>query len=129
MTLDIRKEKHCYLAFVLDALLPADPEVKQMFGCHAIYLGEQIVAILRKRTDHENDNGVWIATEITHHESLKRDFPSMRSISVFGTRVTNWQILPMDTEDFEESVMKMCEYVLGGDKRIGRTPKKKRTRR
>ena len=115
--------------FVLDALLPADPVVKQMFGCHAIYIGERIIAVLRNRPSHEEDNGVWIATEIDHHENLKLDFPSMRSISVFGPKVSNWQIIPLDSDDFEEAAVRMCEFVLEGDKRIGRIPKKKRARK
>ena len=115
--------------FVFEALLPAEPTVKQMFGCHAIYIGEAIITILRKRDSHPSDNGVWIATDQSHHESLLRDFPSMRSIEVFGSGVSNWQVLPVDSEDFEESAVKMCELVLDGDSRIGRIPKKKRTRK
>ena len=115
--------------FVLEALLPAEPEVKQMFGCHAIYVGDQIITILRDRPSHTEDNGVWIATELEHHESLQHDFPSMRSISVFGPGTTTWQILPLDSDDFEESAVRMCELVLKGDNRIGRIPKKRRVKK
>ena len=115
--------------FVLDVLLPLEPEVRQMFGCHAIYVGEKIITILRDRSSHQDDNGVWMATELEHHESLKKDFPSMRSIRVFGPGVTTWQVLPLDADDFEESVVRMCEMVLDGDTRIGRVPKKKRARK
>ena len=112
--------------FVLEALLPADPEVKQMFGCHAIYIGEKIVLVLRDRPDYVEDNGVWIATDLSHHQSLLEDFPAMRSITVFGPKVSNWQVLPVDADDFEESTVKMCELLLKGDQRIGRIPKKKK---
>ena len=115
--------------FVLEALLPVEPEVKQMFGCHAIYVGDQIITILRDRPSHTEDNGVWIATELEHHESLQHDFPSMRSISVFGPGTTTWQILPLDSDDFEESAVRMCELVLKGDNRIGRIPKKRRVKK
>ena len=111
--------------FVLEGLLPADPEVKQMFGCHAIYVGDKIMVILRDRSSHREDNGVWIATELEHHESLLKDFPSMRSISVFGPGATKWQILPVDSEDFEASAVKLCELVLEGDPRIGKIPTKR----
>ncbi len=114
--------------FVLEALLPAEPIVKQMFGCHAIYVGEKIVTILRDRPSHTEDNGVWMATELEHHESLKSDFPSMRSITVFGPTST-WQVLPLEADDFEESANKMCSFILDGDPRIGRIPKKKRSRK
>lgn len=111
--------------FVLEALLPGEPRVKQMFGCHAIYIGERIITILRDRPDHTGDNGVWIATDLDHHQSLQEDFPSMRSISVLGPGTTKWQVLPLDSDDFEESAIKMCELVLDGDNRIGRIPQKK----
>ena len=48
--------------FVFDYLLPEEPVVKPMFGCHALYLGKKIVFILRKRSVHKNINGVWIAS-------------------------------------------------------------------
>ena len=109
--------------FVLDCLYSKSPVVKPMFGCHAVYVGEKIVFVLRDREDAPEDNGVWIATTIDHHESLKKDFPSMRSIKVLGSGVTGWQVLPVTSGDFEESVDKACEFVLKGDVRIGKKPK------
>ena len=109
--------------FVLECLYSKSPVVKLMFGCHAVYIDEKIMFILRDREDVPEDNGVWIATTKDHHESLKKDFPSMRSISVFGSGVTGWQILPVTSDGFEESVVKACELVLKGDIRIGKIPK------
>jgi len=40
------------------------------------------------------DKGVWLATTEEHHQSLRREFPNMRSIRLFGKKVTNWQVLP-----------------------------------
>jgi len=37
-----------------------------------------------KRQSRETDNGVWLATTEDHHRSLRRDFPTMRSIKVLG---------------------------------------------
>jgi len=48
--------------FVLDALEPAGPVTKPMFGCLAVYVRERIVLILRDHRDHPADNGVWLAT-------------------------------------------------------------------
>ena len=109
--------------FVLECLYSKSPVVKPMFGCHAVYIDEKIMFILRDREDVPEDNGVWIATTKEHHESLKKDFPSMRSISVLGSGVTGWQVLPVTSDDFEESVVKACEFVLKGDFRIGKIPK------
>lgn len=108
--------------FVLDALISLQPLIKPMFGCHAVYIGERIIFILRNRDSEPNDNGVWLATRPHYHESLRKELPSMRSIELFGGGETKWQNLPLDADDFEESVMHACEMVLKGDERIGKIP-------
>ena len=108
--------------FVLDALEPIGPVTKPMFGCLAVYVREKVVLILRDHRDHPADNGVWLATSAEHHDSLRREFPRMRSIQMFDMPVTNWQILPADATDFEESALHACELVLARDPRIGRVP-------
>lgn len=113
--------------FVLDALAPVTPWTRPMFGCTAIYVGEKIVLILRQKPTYERDNGVWLATTHEHHESLRDDFPNMRSIELLGEPVSNWQVLPTDAPDFEESAMRACELVLAGDPRIGKIPGRRRT--
>ena len=109
--------------FVLDCLYPKSPVVKPMFGCHAVYIDAKIVFILRDKENFPEDNGVWIATTKDHHESLKKDFPSMRSIRVLGKGLTGWQVFPVTSDDFEESVVKACGFVLKADSRIGKIPK------
>lgn len=111
--------------FVLENLSRLDFTVKAFFGCHSIYVGDKIVLTLRKKKEHPRDNGIWIATSTEHHASLQKIFPNMRPIGVFGN-AGNWQILPMDADDFEESVNKVCELVLKNDPRIGRIPAKKK---
>jgi hypothetical protein len=117
--------------FVLDALAPLSPRTRPMFGCLAVYVGDKIVLILRNKDEpgQTADNGVWLATTEEHHQSLRRDFPSMRSIQVFGTKVTGWQVLPADAEDFEEAALRACELVLAGDPRIGKVPGARREAR
>src|SRR5688572_18079033 len=92
--------------FVLDALAPASPVTRAMFGCLAVYVGDKIVLALRDSRHEIRDNGVWLATTVDHHASLRREFPCMRSIQVLGSGVTGWQILPADAGDFEESAMR-----------------------
>jgi hypothetical protein len=77
----------------------------------------------------DSDNGVWLATTSEHHESLRRDFPQMRSIQVLGSGVTGWQVLPADEEDFEAAALRACELVLARDPRIGKVPGAKRSAR
>jgi hypothetical protein len=111
---------------VLDSLDAVAIETRSMFGCLAIYVGEKIVLILRDRLDATADNGVWLATTEEHHESLRREFPNMRSIQVFGKKVTGWQVLGADTPDFEEAALRACELVIARDPRIGKVPGTKR---
>jgi hypothetical protein len=109
-------------AFVLDALSALTLYTRPMFGSLAIYLKDKIVLILRDKTTSNADNGVWLATTEEHHQSLRGEFPNMRSIQVLGKPVTGWQVLPVDAADFESSVLRACELVLAGDPRIGKIP-------
>lgn len=113
-------------AFVLDELEGLELLVRPMFGCRAVYVGERIVMVLRKKGDA--DSGVWIATEIAHHAALRALLPSLRSIGVLGSGVTAWQNLPEDADTFEDEVLRACALVRAGDPRIGRVPKKRRLR-
>ncbi|SRR5579862_4124874 len=129
--LEIRRRKAVPHAFVLDAISELSPYTRPMFGCLAVYVEEKILLILRDKPTHASDNGVWIATTKEHHESLRREFPSMRSIGVLGAPVTGWQLLPVDSEDFETAALHACDLVLAGDERIGKVPgaRKKARRR
>ena len=115
--------------FVLEALAPLKPRTNPMFGCLAIYVGPKIVMVLREKHPAQPDNGVWLATTVDHHESLRLDFPNMRSISVLGGGVTGWQLLPADGPDFEEAALHACELILARDSRIGKIPGAKRRKR
>ncbi len=120
-----RKKKSIPFEFVLDELSSLGPWTRPMFGCTAVYVEEKIVFILRDKKS-DADNGVWVATTKEHHASLKRELPSLRSITVLGAGVTGWQILPVDGDDFEDSVLRACEMVREGDPRIGKIPKAKK---
>jgi hypothetical protein len=113
--------------FVLDALAELSPRTNPMFGCLAVYVGEKIVLVLRDKRQPNADNGVWLATTPEHHASLRREFPSMRSIAVFGKEVTGWQVLPADAPDFEEAALHACELVIARDPRIGKLPKSRKS--
>jgi hypothetical protein len=122
----MRKRKGPPHAFVLEALETASPYTRPMFGSIAVYIETKIVLILRDRPSYPADNGVWLATIEPHHESLRCEFPYMRSIGLFGTPVTSWQVLPVDSPDFEEAALRACELILAKDPRIGKVPKSRR---
>jgi hypothetical protein len=122
----VAKKKKVPFDFVLEELERCGPETRIMFGCTAIYVGEKIVLILRDRKTGREDNGVWIATTREHHESLRKELRSMRSIGVFGSAVTGWQVLPADSISFEDDVLRACALVREKDPRIGKVPKPRR---
>jgi hypothetical protein len=117
--------------FILDLLFPVHPVTKPMFGCHAVYVREKIMLILRDRADHEDSNGVWIATSAEHHASLKKEIPSMHSVYLLsdGKRETQWQMIQVDADDFESSAVRLCELILKGDARVGRIPKARKKKK
>jgi hypothetical protein len=115
--------------FVLDAIASLRPRTRPMFGCLAVYVDNKIVLILRDKQSNTADNGVWLATTDEHHESLRREFPTMRSIQALGSGVTGWQVLPADRVDFEEAALRACELIVAGDHRIGKIPGTKRSAR
>lgn len=109
-------------AFVLEAIASLSPRTRPMFGCLAVYVEDKIVFVLRDKPGTA-DNGMWLATTVEHHQSLRREFPNLRSIGVLGKDVTGWQILPADAPDFEEAALRACELIAARDPRIGKVPK------
>jgi hypothetical protein len=119
----LKPRKRAPHEFVLEALAGLQPRTRPMFGCLAVYAGEKIVLVLRDKPTYSADNGVWLATTPEHHESLRREFPSMRSIQLLGKETTGWQVLPVDSESFEADALRACDLVLARDPRIGKIPK------
>ncbi len=111
--------------FVLEELDHRLPYTKPMFGAYGVYIENKIIFILRNRPSFPEDNGIWLATAVQHHQSLIKEFPNMRSLKIFGPGPTGWQVLPLDSDDFEESAFRVCQLVLKNDERIGKVPKTK----
>lgn len=123
-----KPKKETPYAFVLEELAPLAPYTKPMFGALAIYSGEKILFILRKKDPPNPDNGIWMATTAEHHASLQQDLPSMRSIEIFGPGPTGWQNIPEDDIRFEEDAFKAIALAIKRDPRIGKIPARKRTK-
>lgn len=116
-----KTKKSIPFSFAIENLFSREPVVKQMFGCHSIYIDGKIVMCLRDKDD--GDSGVWIGTSKEHHASLKKEFPNMHSIRIWGPGESGWQVLDKDAPDFEESVNRLCALILKDDPRIGKIPK------
>jgi hypothetical protein len=116
-------KKSIPFGFVLEQLSTIPVVTRPMFGCYALYWENKILMMLRHKKDFPKDNGVWLATTLEHHESLKKDFPSMRSVSLFGDTPSGWQNIPAEADDFEELAIKACRLIMKGDPRIGKVPK------
>jgi hypothetical protein len=129
MAYAVKRRKPVPFEFVLDALSALQPATHPMFGCLAVYVGPKIVLVLRDKNVPNPDNGVWLATTKEHHESLRADFPHMRSIAALGSGVTGWQVLPASAPDFEEAALHACDLVIAGDPRIGKVPKSKKRKK
>ncbi len=121
----MKKQKVIPFEFVLEEIDSLAPYTKPMFGAYGVYVENKIIFILRKKEKSNSDDGIWLATTEAHHNSLRNEFPNMRSIEVFGPGPTGWQVLPENSDDFEASAMKACQLVLNRDPRIGKIPKTK----
>lgn len=128
MTQMIKKKKPIPFEFVLEEL-NGRPNLmittKPMFGCTAIYNSDKIVMILRDRPKYPEANGIWLCTSTEHHPSLRKLFPKMKDLEIFGKGPTNWQVLSSGDDDFESSAFKACDLVIKGDLRIGKVPERK----
>ena len=54
----IKKRKAVPHEFVLDAVALLSPRTRPMFGCHAVYVADKIVLVLRDKGEETADNGV-----------------------------------------------------------------------
>lgn len=112
-------------SFILDYLYPLEIRVSPMFGCHALYNHEKILLIVRDRPEHNESNGIWIATTFEHHASLEQDITCLHSVSILNDRKreTAWRMIRSTDQDFEKNALKICELIKNGDMRIGKFPK------
>jgi hypothetical protein len=116
-------------AFVLEALMPLNPEVRRMFSGFAVYLGDRIVCMLRDHPKSPRDNGVWLVLSETTNPTdpeLRRAFPSIRSIELLGNKIGHWLLIPSDSPSFEREALHACDLLLRHDSRIGRIPQSRR---
>ena len=115
--------------FVVEALMPLNPEVRRMFSGFAVYLDNRIVCMLRESAKQPRDNGMWLVLSDgtdPADRGLRREFPSLRPIELLGGNIGHWLLIPSDSEEFEAEALHACELMLRHDARIGRVPQSRR---
>ncbi len=82
-----RKRRTAPHQFVLEALMPLEPEVRPMFSGFAVYVGDKIMLMLRDSLKSPADNGVWLVFSESaklDEASILQDFPSLRTIELLA---------------------------------------------
>jgi hypothetical protein len=111
--------------FVLDALDGLPLTTRAMFGSTAVYVGEQVVFILRKKgTD---DDGVWLAFEPGREQDVQRALPNIVRIQALPN-VRNWRKLAASHPSFEDDVLAACALVRAGGL-LGKTPDRQKAQK
>jgi hypothetical protein len=121
-----KKRKTIPFEFILEALACPDLHTRPMFGCTAVYIGEKIMLVLRKKNGSDPDTGVWVCIPDPEVDAMKREFPMLRGVSFFENENSAWQVLHESEPDFEEICLAFCRMVRKNDQRIGRIPKQKK---
>lgn len=133
------RKKSPAFSFVLDELedspLAGRIRTRPMFGCHAVYVDQKIVFILRQRENPKTlrDNGVWVAMQPEFTDSVRKDFPALRPIELFVARsrtgFSGWLNLPHTDDAFEPSALALCRLIIHGDPRLGKIPNSSKPRK
>lgn len=112
--------------FFIDLLYPVPLRVKKMFGVNSYYIADKIVFALRKTDKLTEDNGIWIASKLEHHQKLKHKIKGLTTIKSYG--IKSWLVRPEEFEYFEEEANKLAELIKKDSDLIGNVPKLKRKR-
>jgi len=100
-----------------------------MFSGFAVYAGNRLLLMLRDHAKSPQDNGLWLVLSEgvdPADASLRRDFPSIRSIQMLGSKIGHWLLIPSDSGDFEMTALRACDLILRHDPRFGRIPQSRR---
>lgn len=111
--------------FVLDALEPLELRIKPMFGAYGVYHEDKILMILRKKEKIDKDTGIWFGIPDEFVQEIKKQFPVLKNLTLFGKPPTAWQVLRESDPEFEETALTFCDLIKKKDDRIGRIPKSK----
>ena len=123
------KSKRVPYDFVLEELSGLDVHTRPMFGCMAVYVGDKIVLVLRKKEEMDLDTGIWVCIPDNYTMEMKAKFPILKGVTFFENENSAWQCLRETEEDFEELSLLFCKMIKKGAPRIGRIPKQKKIKK
>jgi hypothetical protein len=121
-----KKSKKVAYDFVLDALSELRPTTRAMFGSTAVYLGERVLFILRKKGDL--DDGVWVAFDEHRAGDATAALPNLKPIQRLPN-VRSWRKLAESHPDFEEDVLEACRLAGDPDGPLGKVPVRQKAKR
>lgn len=108
---------------------------KRMFGSLAAYVNGKMVMLLSENPgereyrgkiyDFDIWNGVLLPTERQHHPQLQKDYPELRPHPV----LPKWLYLPMNDDDFEETISEISQRIARNDSLFGVYPQPKKSRK
>lgn len=105
--------------FVLDRLAKLALSTRPMFGCTAVYDGEEVLFILREKGDA--DDGVWVAYDEARQAEALAALPNLVKIARLP-HVRCWRMLAASSDTFEEDVLAACRLALQSNRPIGKIP-------
>lgn len=132
----IRIARTFSLEWTLEPLQEKDSfATKKMFGGLAVYVDGRMVMLLAespgerswKKQPYDFDlwNGVLFPLEREVHASLIEEFQSLMPHPVLG----KWLYLPMEVDNFEETIQALVQLIAENDLRFGVYPKVRKKRK
>jgi hypothetical protein len=120
-----KKSKKIAYDFVLDALSELGPTTRAMFGSTAVYLGERVLFILRKKGDP--DDGVWVAFDEERANDAAAALPNLKPIERLPN-VRSWRKLAENHPEFEDDVLEACRLAGERDGPLGKIPVRQKSK-
>lgn len=111
--------------FVLDALAPLGVETRPLFGSTAVYVGEEVLFILREKGD--DDDGVWVAFDPPNEAAALRALPRLAPIACLP-KVRCWRKLAASSPQFEADVREAIRLAAQPERPIGKIPTRARAK-
>jgi len=59
--------------FILEELSGLDLHTRPMFGCIAVYVGDKIMLVLRKKEEMDLDTGIWVCIPDEYTVEMKKN--------------------------------------------------------